>query len=60
MSWEKCAKYCEKVYGVYVDWEERFFHCPECEDVVYECDWEGHCFDFCPICEFAYLEGDRE
>ena len=56
MSWEECAKYCEKVYGVYVDWEERFFHCPECEDVVYECDWEEHSFDSCPICEFTYIE----
>ena len=37
--WEDNAKYVEKVYGAYVDWEERFYTCPVCGEPVYECDW---------------------
>ena len=56
MNWEKAAKFCEETFGSYVDWEERFFHCPECDDIVYECDWEDHDFEICPICEFNFEE----
>ena len=56
MNWEKTAKFCEETFGSYVDWEERFFHCPECDDVVYECDWEDHDFEICPIGEFNFEE----
>ncbi len=49
MSWEAAAKFCEDTFGVYVDWEERFFHCPECDEPIYECDFDN--FAMCPICE---------
>lgn len=28
MDWKETAKYCEKTFGVYVNWEERFFYLP--------------------------------
>jgi hypothetical protein len=52
MSWEAAAKFCEDTFGVYVDWEERFFHCPECDEPIYECDWSN--FSMCPICEIDW------
>jgi predicted RNA-binding Zn-ribbon protein involved in translation (DUF1610 family) len=54
-QWEKNAKYVERVYGTYVDWEERFYECPECGEPVYECDWsDEELKDFiCPICWFG-------
>lgn len=54
MSWVDAAKYCEKVYGIQVDWEEEFFICPECGESIYECDWEDEEFIFCPICEYYF------
>ena len=55
-TWEEVAKYCEDVFGAYVDWEERFFHCPECDDVVYFEDWENHDWHSCPVCECVFEE----
>ena len=50
-SWEDVAKYGEDTFGAYVDWDERFFYCVECNDVIYECDWTDHDWSMCPICE---------
>lgn len=55
-TWEDAASYCEEVFGAYVDWEERFFHCGECDDVVYECDYRNHDWSMCPICETHWEE----
>ena len=57
-TWEEAAHYCEDTFGVYVDWEERFFHCCECDDVIYECDWEDHDWSMCPICEFVWEDAE--
>lgn len=57
-QWEKNAHDVENIYGGYVDWEERFYECPECGEPVYECDW-GHselANYLCHVCEF---EGDE-
>lgn len=58
--WEDNARYVERVYGAYVDWEERFYICPYCEEPIYECDWnEKELSDFlCPVCEF--MKEDEE
>ena len=54
-NWKHAAKYCEEEFGAYVDWEERFFECPECGDPIYECDWEDHPnWGMCPVCENAW------
>lgn len=55
-TWEEVAKYLSKEYGTFVDWKERFYICPECDEPILEEDWgdrEGH-FEICPICEFNY------
>ena len=57
MAWEKMAYLIEVNYGGHVNWEERFFICPECGEPIYEEDWDN--FDLidgddnfiCPICE---------
>lgn len=53
MMWEKNAKEIEEVYGDYVDWEEKFYICPECGEPVYKCDWDESDLSrfLCPICE---------
>ena len=58
--WEKVARYCEKEYGVYIDWKERFFICPECGEPIYECDWNDEDLDECPICFFVCYEDEED
>lgn len=50
--WEKNAKVIESVYGTQVDWEERFYVCPECGEPVYDDDWDDDNLreELCPIC----------
>ena len=59
--WDFNARLVEQVYGGYVDWEERFYLCPECGEPVYECDWTDADLIsvICPICEFAEEEGTK-
>ena len=55
-TFESFAEYLEGNYGVYFDREEGFVICPECEEPLYECDWDV--FDYinrqnefiCPVC----------
>ena len=46
------AKYCEETYGSHYDEDEAWFICPECGEPIYACDWQGHDFSTCPVCEF--------
>lgn len=63
--WEYVAHKVQADYGAYVDWEERFYLCPECGEPIYEDDW--HETDFvvpenctsCPICDFIYETGEK-
>ena len=55
-TWEDAANYCEDIFGVYVDWEERFFHCPGCDEPILEEDWNNHDWSMCPICEICWEE----
>lgn len=51
-KWECRAIEVSEVYGTFVDWNERFFTCPECGEPIYEEDYEDALGDiFCPICE---------
>lgn len=56
-TWKKIASYCEDTYGVHVDWDEKFFECPECGEPIYQNDWYNSEFVneneewICPICE---------
>ena len=56
MNWEKTAKMCQDTFGIHIDWEERFFICPECDEPIYECDWEDHNWDECPVCGTLWEE----
>lgn len=57
-TWLEAALYCEETFGVHVNMKERFFICPECgEPILFE-DWRGHDWDYCPICEFEFMEGE--
>ena len=56
-TWEKVANFCAQVYGVFVDWDERFFECPECGEPIYEDDWPADALkNGCPVCEFEWEE----
>ena len=55
-KWEKIANFVAQVYGVFVDWDERFFECPDCGEPIYECDWSDAELDHCPVCEFEWEE----
>ena len=53
--WEENAKCVENVYGSYVNWDNRFYICPECGEAVYEVDWDNDDLEnfMCPICEWT-------
>jgi len=57
-QWERNALEVETAYGQYVDWEERFYTCPECGEPIYECDWteDELTNTLCPVCEFGDLD----
>ena len=56
MTWKQAANIASEVYGCFVDYEEGFFICPECDEPIYACDWQGHDFSTCPVCEFEMEE----
>ena len=59
--WEKNAKYVAETFGAYVDWEERFYECPECGEPIYECDWnDTELMEICPVCGFNEECKERE
>lgn len=60
--WEKNAYEVINIYGGYVDWEERFYLCPECGEPIYECDWTRDELEhyLCPVCEFDGEDEDDE
>ena len=55
-QWEINAHTVEDVYGGYVDWDgdERFYECPECGELIFECEWteEDLKKELCPVCGF--------
>lgn len=52
--WEENANYIVDAFAGYVDWEARYYLCPECGEPIYEDDWgEKDLKDFiCPVCDF--------
>ena len=55
-QWEINAHTVEDVYGGYVDWDgdERFYECPECGELIFECEWTAKDLkkELCPVCGF--------
>lgn len=59
MKWNEVAKIVENDFDTQVDWAEKFFVCPDCGDVVYECDFNTYsvlALGYCPICGTALTE----
>ena len=56
MNWETTAKLVYETYNAFVDWEERFFVCPECGEPIYEDDWNDYDYGWeqCPVCDFEW------
>lgn len=56
-NWIQIAHLIEVNYDSLIDWNDRFFYCPECHEPVYEDEWEdfdlidGNNNFICPICE---------
>lgn len=53
-GWNWAAKVVEEEFGGYVIWDEEYFFCPECGEVVDSLDWDDDDFSYgtiCPICE---------
>lgn len=59
--WEQNAKKVEEEFGGFVDWDERFYICPECGEPIYYYDWSDDALrpTLCPVCEFD-VEDDEE
>ena len=59
--WEDNARHAENIYGAFVDWEERYYLCPECGEPIYEVDWSEDelAFELCPICGFDDQEVEK-
>lgn len=59
--WEINAEIVSDVYGGYIDWDEGFYNCPECDEPIYNCDWSEaelkECI--CPICGFVEDEEEE-
>lgn len=71
MNWNRLANEVEFVYGGYVDHEEEFFVCPECDEPIYKCDWTDSDFAmgrtyrgrlrlYCPCCENKLVDERKE
>lgn len=56
-NWENAAYVVENVYGGFVNWDEKYFICPDCGEPIYYEDWEdwfeGHTY-FCPVCNYYF------
>lgn len=57
--WEENAEYIKDRCGSdFVDYDERYYFCPECGEPIYECEWTSKELEesWCPICEFEWEE----
>ena len=56
MTWEHAAFITTMVSGCFANYKEGFFICSKCGEPFYACDWTGHDFSTCPVCEFKMEE----
>ena len=49
--WEQVASKLEREEGAFINWDERFFVCPNCEEIIYEEDMTS---DACPVCGYLF------
>lgn len=61
-QWEFNANYVHMTFGTQVDWEERFYICPECGEPIYDCDWTAEELkdNLCPVCGFDDDDDEEE
>lgn len=52
MSWAEIVQILvENDIDVYIDYESKFFTCPECGEPIFECDYNEFIGFDCPCCE---------
>lgn len=64
--WEFTARQCAELYGSFIDWDERFYVCPECFNRIYEDQYDRNC-DYsmgkggpcCPNCGAIVQKGNE-
>lgn len=54
MDWYTAGVICEEIYGVELNTAEGYFVCPDCGEPLFYEDWERHCWDSCPVCNFEW------
>lgn len=60
-KWHEVAEYIEEELGGEVNWDEEYYVCPECGEIIDASDWWDHAdFEVCPICWFNLITGEEE
>ena len=54
MDWHTAGVICEEIYGVELNTAEGYFVCPDCGEILYECDGRTHDWGSCPVCDFNW------
>lgn len=58
-NWYGAATLCEELYGVFADYDEEYFICPNCGEPIYKSDWwRRENWANCPICELSWEDGE--
>lgn len=61
-TWLEAATYCEEVYGssIVEEKDAAYFQCPECGEMLFREDWQGHNWRTCPVCDFEFAPDELE
>ena len=58
-NWEVVAKILENTtFGFCVNYEKRYFDCPECDNSIYETSWNDVSIT-CPICGKRWEQAEQ-
>ena len=57
-NWEVVARLLDNIYKIHVDYKNRFFDCPECDNSIYEVSWNDISIT-CPICGKRWEQAEQ-